>query len=288
MFHNPTAGAGGVPAEEVLAVLRGAGLTCHYHSTKDKRATAALAVDADVIVAAGGDGTVAKAVLQHRSRGIPIAILPLGGSNNIARSFGLTRAWQDIPSRWKDGKTRKLDIGFARGPWGTRRFVEAAGLGALASIIAKGSGDADPAEKIHRGRDKLREAIAKGKAEPVKLAIDGDTLADDVLLFEALNIRFVGPSLYLADGDPGDGLLDFVCVTPSHRREVEDWLVEPHDPPPKSIFLKRGRKLEIAWNGVPLHIDDHPAKPHDKSRKVTIGLDRTPATILVPANGESE
>lgn len=43
----------------------------------------------DVIVAAGGDGTVSTAARAVAGRDIPVAILPLGTANNIARSLGI-------------------------------------------------------------------------------------------------------------------------------------------------------------------------------------------------------
>src|SRR5262245_40068409 len=102
-----------------------------------------------MVIAAGGDGTVAKAVKWVDDRTTPIGILPLGGANNIARSFGLSRAWQDIPARWKYGECRRLDVGIAQGPWGKRLFIEGCGLGALAQTISEGKQVEHPANKIH-------------------------------------------------------------------------------------------------------------------------------------------
>ena len=44
---------------------------------------------AELIVVAGGDGTVADALRAAAGRGLPIAVLPLGTANNIALSLGV-------------------------------------------------------------------------------------------------------------------------------------------------------------------------------------------------------
>src|SRR4051812_8746026 len=48
-----------------------------------------LAHDADVIVAAGGDGTIAKVAKHLAGTNVPLAIIPTGTANNIARSLGI-------------------------------------------------------------------------------------------------------------------------------------------------------------------------------------------------------
>ena len=76
-----------------MKAARKAGLPTTYQSIKDKDFKAALGENWDLVLVAGGDGTVAKVArclvdrdIAHR---IPIAILPVGTANNIARSLGI-------------------------------------------------------------------------------------------------------------------------------------------------------------------------------------------------------
>ena len=284
VLHNRSAGAGGVKRKELTAVLRDAGIESVYASTKAKELADALfdVAQYDAVIAAGGDGTVAKAIKHVGDRNVPVAILPLGGSNNIARSFGLTRAWQDIPARWKKGRKKKIGVGVATGPWGIWHFIEGCGIGGIARAVDKVSNDKDPARKIQEGRNALRKMLAESEPEEVQLTIDGKKWRGEILMFEALNTPFVGPSLHLADADPGDGKLDFVIVTPEHREEMDAWIVEPHDPPPPGIFHKRGKRIEFDWSNVKLHVDDRMPKPRKKAQKVVIEIKPQPAAVLLP------
>ena len=92
LFHNPTAGGGKFTKKELMTALRLGGLEPRYVSTKSKRFKKELAEAEDLVVVAGGDGTVAKVIAQMPDRGVPVAILPLGSANNIARSFGVAGA----------------------------------------------------------------------------------------------------------------------------------------------------------------------------------------------------
>ena len=99
MVHNPTAGGGRagrlVPA--VLARLRDAGVEVEQHRTRsleDGRAAACEAATAfDAVVAVGGDGTVGACAAGLADAGpgarAALGVVPAGGGNDAARSFGL-------------------------------------------------------------------------------------------------------------------------------------------------------------------------------------------------------
>lgn len=59
------------------------------------------------LVAAGGDGTVADVANRHP--GIPIAVLPLGTENLLARFLGMTRSGSQVADAIRYGKALWLD-----------------------------------------------------------------------------------------------------------------------------------------------------------------------------------
>jgi hypothetical protein len=80
LLHNPGAGSGDIAPEDLLAALACGGISARYCSAKSPDFPAALREPADLVVIAGGDGTVVKAIDHLRDRNIPIAILPLGSA----------------------------------------------------------------------------------------------------------------------------------------------------------------------------------------------------------------
>ncbi len=83
------------------------------------------------IVAAGGDGTVDD--LINRYPGLPLAILPMGNENLLARQFGIPQDGNQVARIIACGDTRIIDLGQA----GERRFAVMASCGFDAEIIER-------------------------------------------------------------------------------------------------------------------------------------------------------
>ncbi|MGE5139259.1 MAG: diacylglycerol/lipid kinase family protein [Rudaea sp.] len=129
VFHNPTAGANGHEKEDILAALRLADIDAKYFSTKRGDLTKAFDSSADFVVAAGGDGTVAMVLRLLPDRKLPVAILPLGTANNLARSLGIAGTPQELVETWQLEHICPLDIGVAHLGGGRELFLEAFGVG---------------------------------------------------------------------------------------------------------------------------------------------------------------
>jgi len=287
LIHNPSAGDGDTTAQELVRMLDEAGISASYCSVKDPQIFEVLKQPAELVVVAGGDGTVAKVVEFLADRSTPIAILPLGTANNIARSLGIAGEPHELAAGWRDAHPHALDVGLACGPWGRRLFLESVGLGALAkaTVKAEDSG-AKGGDGIERGRKALRKVLRKLKAKRRDVAVDGRLLEDDLLLVEIMNIGTTGPNLRLAPHtDPGDGLLDVVTIRAEQRNDMLAWLDAPDTSAPP-IAVERGRGVTIAWHGSPLRIGDYfPAEP-DHSETVTIELQPEGAKVLLPPREE--
>ena len=108
----------------------------------------AVRADAELIVAAGGDGTVAAVAREMPGRELALAVLPLGTANNIALSLGCDGPLDALIEHWTQARVIHADLGVARGPWGERRFVEGVGGGLVARSIAAST----PSRSISRTR----------------------------------------------------------------------------------------------------------------------------------------
>ncbi|HSK38134.1 MAG TPA: diacylglycerol kinase family protein [Arenibaculum sp.] len=285
VIHNPTAGSGKPSADGLTETLKAHGHDLRYRSSRDPDFPAVLVEPADLVVVAGGDGTVSKVVAQLPDRNTPVAILPLGTANNIAMSLGIEGTLDDIVAGWRIAGIRRLDVGAAFGPWGRRSFVEAVGIGALARATARMEAadiEAGGAGKLHLGRSMFREALAEAEPEDLGVVVDGRALPGDLLLVEVMNIGYVGPNLLLApSADPGDGYLDVVHVRANRRAEMLEWLdsVEGRMPP---LVVLRGRRVSIAWRGAPLLLGDDFLPVPEHAENVTVETDPEGLPVLVP------
>jgi len=270
LVHNASAGTHEPSREDLTAMVEAAGYRVKYRNSKAPDLEAKLDKQGDLVIAAGGDGTIAKVakiLLSKPEQGAPLAILPVGTANNIALSLGITEPTEALIPRWNETPLRKLSHGIAHAHWGEQRFIEGVGLGSLAEATApkpKGESPKGRNARINAGRIAFRKAIKHAKPERLYITVDGTRIEDEVVLIEILNIAQVGPRLRLApNADPGDNLLDVAYVSTEHRGALLEWLdALIHDdldagvvgPPPVAVVP--GAKITIAWNGMDLRIDD--------------------------------
>jgi diacylglycerol kinase family enzyme len=276
LIYNPDAGDGvHTQLRALVDLIHAAGHEVRCRSSKDPQVATAFAEAADLVAVAGGDGTVAKVARWLRGRKTPIAPLPLGTANNIAAALGLKTA--DLESQiqeWEGGRTVAMDVGMVRGARGSRIFLESVGTGLIARLVV---GKADGPAQAPSVADRLERAVARARrmarrAPPVELnaLLDGQDISGCYVLFEAMNIGWVGPNLHLADADPADGALELVLVRDSERALLVDWLCahERGAAPRDALPRVRGRSLRLVQTDFALHVDDEvwtPERVRDES-----------------------
>src|SRR5437763_3528073 len=223
LIHNPNAGDREHSKKQLVASLEAFGHHVSYQSTKKRGWKKALKQSTDLVIAAGGDGTVAKVAWRLMDNGVPLSILPLGTANNLARSLGFTASRDKIVAELCRGKTSPFDVGMACGSFGKRYFLEAAGGGLLADYVRSAGVNEDKAasknERIRQHICWLRKISAHYPARHWELEIDGEDCSDRYLLWVAMNTRSAGPALNLAPrAATDDGRFDFVGL---HEQERE-------------------------------------------------------------------
>lgn len=285
VLHNPAAGSGDVSAEDLLAALTAGGITPRYCSTERPDFADVLGEPADLVVAAGGDGTVLKIISHLRNRSMPIAILPLGGANNIARSLGMATDPLTIArTGWRETEVLRLDVGTAVGPWGKRLFVESVGVGALAQAMAGvDEGHVAGPEKSALARQALIEVLAAARPMKLRLTIDGQDVECRCLLAEMMNIASTGPRLLQAPAaDPGDGVIDLVSLEPEARADMLAWLEAPSASAPP-LTRRPGCAFAFEWRHEQLHLGDAFFAPPERLHTVEVAVEPDSVTVLVPA-----
>lgn len=74
--------------------------------------TEVLELEPDLVVVGGGDGTIAEAVANLAHRDVALGVLPLGTTNNFARSLELPQDLAGAVRTLREGKVADVDVGW--------------------------------------------------------------------------------------------------------------------------------------------------------------------------------
>jgi diacylglycerol kinase (ATP) len=209
-------------AEQIAAAqatLRAAGWDVALHKTSKpgdatKLARAAVDDEADVVVVAGGDGTVNEALQGLAGqRRTALAVLPGGTVNVWATELGADEHEADIARRIAQGKRHTVDLGKVNG----RYFLMMASIGFDAetnAVVVESSVLKRLKRRVGPVAYALAALVTLGRFQPrrVSLYIDGVPIKRRLLMLVLGNTRLYGgiaEITYRARAD--DGLLD-VCI----------------------------------------------------------------------------
>ena len=216
VIGNPAAGSGKTNRQiEKLAQI----LERHGHlvdifitrATGDARRWASrIEPDTGIVTVAGGDGTLNEVLNGLADPGhTPIALLPTGNANILARELGLPYKPEAVAGMIDRGIVRKLDMGLV----GDRRFL----------LLVSAGFDAMVTENIQRSRRgplgycgyllPLLKVIARYRAPELKITVDGQERVKGSLVVVS-NVRNYGGIFTVADRACCDsGYLD-ICIFP--------------------------------------------------------------------------
>jgi diacylglycerol kinase family enzyme len=226
VVHNPEAGDGSQPAHLLWGVIAHAGYEPRYVST-DADWKAALAEPADLVVLIGGDGTIGAGMAQMAGRPTPIAMLPTGTANNLAKSFGVAGDARDVVRAWRRSTSVPFDVWELRAGDRRERFVEAFGGGLFGTVVAEGH-DLEPptlilGSELDRALHLLRRASDQEPTRRWVIEVDGADHSGDYIGVEVMNGRYLGPNIPFApEATPGDGMLDVVLVEADDRPSLKE------------------------------------------------------------------
>ena len=168
LFVNPRSGHETPSTDALVEAARALGVRVHVLSEGDDLAALAHEADADVLGAAGGDGTLGPVAGVCVDRDLPFVCVPFGTRNHFARDLAIDRndPIGALAAFDEDAEERRVDVGRA----GERVFLNNVSLGLYADLVHD-----------RERRRRRREAFARLKAlrrlasgaEEVALTIDG-------------------------------------------------------------------------------------------------------------------
>jgi diacylglycerol kinase (ATP) len=218
-------------------------------------ASAAVAEGTDVVVAAGGDGTVGAIAEVLLGTDTALAILPLGSVMNIARSLGLPRDVHDAAGIVADGEIHAMDVGSTgRGP-----FYEVGSVGMNAAMFreAQRFDDGDPWSILRTIWVALRYRPAR-----MELRLDDRVVRTRALIVTVANGPYMGIGMSVApDARLDDGLFDVRVFRGFSKWELLRHLgsiafgrhrYDPH------VSTYRSRRVEVtSARPLPCRADSH-------------------------------
>ncbi|MBA3889898.1 MAG: NAD(+)/NADH kinase [Gemmatimonadaceae bacterium] len=292
VIHNPSAGEGSTARRDLRRLLKAAGHEVVYRSTKAKGWKQGIRDAEDLVLAVGGDGTVAKVARRLAGRPVPLAMIPTGVGNNIARALSHDLAIERDEARVVDSLPSRtpepFDLGVVSGGPPLDHFSEAVGVGLIPELIAESQHrrkveEVAHGEELQHSIDLAVELLEGMQPQRCRLIADGDDLSGDYLLVEVMNIRSAGPRIDFAPGaDPHDGMLDVVAL-PASSRDAAITAIRRGRPFDERVPAVRrlAREVELEWTAGHLHIDDS-LWPDDADSpcKATLGVDAGALLVL--------
>jgi diacylglycerol kinase (ATP) len=219
LIYNPSSGREIVRRRlpDILELLESAGYETSCYATKGEddateEAERAVKRGFDVIIAAGGDGTIYEVVngMAGKPARPALGIIPCGTSNDFARALGIPKSITRSCKIIAAGKRKRVDVGRIN----DRYFINIAGGGSLTNLTY------EVPSKLKTLMGQLAYYV-KGleklpSLHPIRVKLetrDKVLLDEEIMIFLITNSHSVGGFDRLAPkADLSDGKLDLIVV----------------------------------------------------------------------------
>jgi diacylglycerol kinase (ATP) len=210
---NPAAGRSRPALETLLQSYDAAWEIALTTQPGDAQQMARAAADAgaDVVAVWGGDGTVAEAARGLYGTPVPLAILPGGTANLLARELGIPRRWQDAAALMfsRRAVARPIDMGQT-----DDRLFFHLGIGLEGEMVRRSGHGSKSAAGLLAYYVSALVTLPTYRPARYRLRLDGEPVEMDGInctITSYGHIGLAGLSLSRAI-DPGDGRLDVVLI----------------------------------------------------------------------------
>jgi diacylglycerol kinase (ATP) len=268
LLHNASAGREDHDERKLREVIREAGHEVVHRVRHVRDLTAALhEKPCDLVVVAGGDGTVGRAACALSGWKVPISILPVGTANNTAHCLEMSTDHERAAQGWHRGRPAPFDIGLVSDGFVRQRFAEAIGWGVFPSVIAEAgrmSSRKSVARTLDRDRKLFRSVAETASPRDYHIELDGRDVSGAYLLVEIMNVPLLGPRLPLSpSSNPADGIFELVLASEENRGALVELSNEGSVARERPLRVERVTRLRVETSDTVMHCDGrlwrHPA-----------------------------
>ncbi len=246
LVYNPKAGGAGRRADVAGVVARAArrGLELLLLPTERPRHATELVAERlgeelDLVAVAGGDGTVGEVAEALLGVDVPIAILPTGTANVVAREYGIGRTVDEGERALTSPRVKPITVWHAAG----RTSLIGAGVGFDARVMK----NVVPWLKRALGRTGYSWTATlewlKYEFPPIEATgvdAEGASFSAEATFVLAANTRrYGGDAILTPFADPTDDLLDLVLFASRSRGTLMRWYGR----------LSRGKAAHLSLEG---------------------------------------
>lgn len=187
--------------------------------------------DVDLAIIGGGDGTVSSCIPALLDSKLPVAILPLGTANDLARSLGIGTLEQAFDALCEGASTR-VDLGVVNDHY----FFNVANLGLGVAVTEELTPEVKKRWGVFSYCKALASALSRHRQFRLKLRVDGEEHSMRSIQLAVGNGRFYG----------GGNIVD-------QRASIDDDLLHVYSLRPQTVWellslapLLRGGRHDLA------------------------------------------
>ncbi len=279
---NPISGGGRSMdlADRLRGHLEKIGYTASIYATQAEERFEALFDQAcDLVAVIGGDGTINRVLNALPDNPPPLAIVPTGTANVLARELGLSANLEALCDWIEKGWFREMDTLLCD----ERRFLLMAGAGLDAEVTRRIALSRKGRWSFLSYARPILQAIRGYSFPPIKLVLDDHLITETASAVVITNVAtYGGPMRIAPDADPCDGRFE-VCVIRS-RSALRFLLLLAHAflfkrLPESKVQLLQGQRVALTSpEPVPLQLDGD----FFKTLPVTVAMDGRKVRIVAP------
>lgn len=249
--------------DEGLKRLQMSGMDVEYlvsHSPEEScEAVQKRKADIDLVIVGGGDGTISSMARILLECNLPLAILPLGTANDLARSLcvpdKLDLAFEVIAANHR----QRIDLGEVNGHY----FFNAANMGLGVHVTEELSSAVKKRWGVFSYIGALIAALKRQDQFHVRMTLDGEKYRQHSMHLAVGNGRFYGGGNVISENTRiDDGTLSLYSLRPLQAWEfvkLAPLLRNGHQSQHRRVFCSQANEIEISTGKrMEIHADGEP------------------------------